>query len=151
MKPTETFDRRLEEMYGPERKTAIIDQMEQAQMSVGTETLIGQLSDQSREEGLYLEIQEVGYPKQCVRLEIGEHLIGRSPDCKIGLHHVFVSRIHCLITVHADGHITLRDMHSRNGIIVNGVQVDPLNSYPIQEGDVILASGSCRMMVVHTL
>ncbi|MGO9320127.1 MAG: FHA domain-containing protein [Solirubrobacteraceae bacterium] len=49
-------------------------------------------------------------------------LIGRGPDCDIGLHDATVSRRHARL-VFRDGAWVIQDLASRNGITVNGKHV----------------------------
>ena len=58
-----------------------------------------------------------------VHLEQGNTLIGRSEDCDIRLLHPMVSRRHAVVSRNADI-ITIGDMGSLNGVLVNGVAVN---------------------------
>jgi DNA-binding winged helix-turn-helix (wHTH) protein len=58
-----------------------------------------------------------------VGLDAGSHLLGRSPDVKIFVDDVGVSRHHARITVDARGAL-LEDLGSKNGTILNGSRVD---------------------------
>jgi len=63
-------------------------------------------------------------------LRSGSLLIGRSSECEIVLHDHLVSRVHARLVVTADG-VTLEDLHSTNGVYVNGdriVQMAALNA-----------------------
>ena len=52
-------------------------------------------------------------------LTVGEHLIGRSPECDLSIDDPLVSRQHARI--HWDGHAAVfEDLGSRNGSRVNG-------------------------------
>ncbi len=147
MVPSETVVGRVEEMYDPQRTAAILAQFGQAQQSVGVHTLIGELGGESLEPGWYLEIYEQGLPERVVRLGIGEHIIGRSTDCNIVLTQRCISRIHCILTVHADGHIVLRDLKSTNHVFVNDEQMESEGRCEVQEGMVICASRLCVIIV----
>ena len=149
MLPSDSVQERVEEMYGPERATAVLDQFRNAGETCGTETLVGQLCDQSLDAGLYLEIYEIDSPPRVVRLSIGEHVIGRGPDCDIPLHNRCTSRMHCLITVHADERITLRDLKSTNRVYVNGSIMEPDGRCELQVGARILASTICEMTLTR--
>jgi two-component system, NtrC family, response regulator GlrR len=49
-------------------------------------------------------------------------VIGTDPSCDLRLSDPTVSRTHCEIVL-SDGKVMLRDLHSRNGTLVNGVSV----------------------------
>lgn len=149
MLPEEREKQQLVDMYGPERAAAILRQGESADQSTGVETIFGQVFDESLEPGWYLEIFETEQPYRLVRLGIGEHVIGRLPSCNILIGNRAISRIHCLMTVHADGHITLRDMQSTNHIFVNGVQMEPEGRCELKDGDIILATQICMMILTR--
>lgn len=148
MVPSETVVERVGEMYNPKRIAAILAQFNEAEGTMGTETLLGELNDESLEPGLYLEIYECGFAARVVRLAMGEHVIGRSPDCTIILQNRCASRMHCMLTVHADGRVVLRDLQSTNHVLVNGVQMEPEGICEVQEGaGIILASHNCSMVL----
>jgi hypothetical protein len=50
-------------------------------------------------------------------------LIGRHPECDVRLERPQISRRHCCVALAYD-RMTIRDLGSRNGVRVNGVQVD---------------------------
>lgn len=149
MLPSDYVHERIEEMYGPERATIILNQFANAQETVGTETIVGQLCDQSLHPGWYLQICEIDEPFRMERLAIGEYLIGRGEDCNIRLKHNHISRVHCLITIHADGHVALRDLNSTNHVYVDSVQMDPDGRCELQENSrILLGSYTCEMVLV---
>ena len=49
----------------------------------------------------------------------GDYHLGRGPECQVRFNSDLVSRQHCLLRV-GPGGATLRDLHSRNGTLVNG-------------------------------
>ena len=49
-------------------------------------------------------------------------LIGRSPDCSLRLEHVGVSRHHAVIRIEG-GYAYISDLHSTNGVFVNGFRI----------------------------
>ncbi|MFJ3618615.1 FHA domain-containing protein [Streptomyces iakyrus] len=53
----------------------------------------------------------------------GEIRIGRSADADVPLDDPDVSRLHCAVTVGADGHVAVADLDSTNGTTVNGARV----------------------------
>jgi hypothetical protein len=65
------------------------------------------------------------------KLPAGTLIIGRDPACQIPLPNSSVSREHAEIVCNADG-VTVRDLGSRNGILVNGV---PRQKALLQPGD----------------
>ena len=50
---------------------------------------------------------------------VGEFMFGSGPECDIRPNSDLVSRQHCLLEVAADT-VTIRDLGSRNGTLVNG-------------------------------
>ncbi|MFJ8595565.1 FHA domain-containing protein [Streptomyces sp. NPDC093598] len=54
----------------------------------------------------------------------GEIRIGRSADADVPLDDPDVSRLHCAVTVTADGRVAVADLDSTNGTTVNGARVD---------------------------
>ncbi len=58
--------------------------------------------------------------------------IGRSEECNITLKTEEVSRQHCVLKFE-DGQLTVRDLESRNGTLVNGVDAD--TETPLRDGD----------------
>lgn len=65
----------------------------------------------------------------------GSLLIGRLPECDVLLSDTMVSRMHARISVQGDG-VVVEDLHSTNGVYVNGVKVG--HSTVLCEGDRIL-------------
>ncbi|MER7899116.1 FHA domain-containing protein [Streptomyces sp. NPDC096046] len=53
----------------------------------------------------------------------GEIRIGRSADADVPLDDPDVSRLHCAVTVSADGRVQVADLDSTNGTTVNGTRV----------------------------
>ena len=66
-------------------------------------------------------------------LSLGSTKLGRGPDNPIRLTHDSVSRNHAEVVCDADG-ISIRDLSSRNGILVNGV---PRQKAALQPGDAL--------------
>ncbi|WP_189588595.1 FHA domain-containing protein [Streptomyces massasporeus] len=54
----------------------------------------------------------------------GEIRVGRSADADVPLDDPDVSRLHCTVTVSADGRVAVADLDSTNGTTVNGARVD---------------------------
>ncbi len=67
----------------------------------------------------YALIERSGGERVVHVLREGEQTVGRSSDCDIRLGHSSVSRSHASITVDG-GHVTVRDLGSRNGTFVGG-------------------------------
>lgn len=147
MIPSKTMIEQVCEMYDPERAAAILKQFDRAAETIGKETYVGELRNESLSPGWYLNVYEYGEPERAYRLGIGEHIIGRSPDCDVVLCNRTASRTHCAITVHADGRIVLRDLHSANHVRVDGVLLEPDGRCEIGEETTILASIFCRMVL----
>lgn len=56
--------------------------------------------------------------KQCHELQQGQNSIGRGDDCTIQIDHPLLSRLHAILGV-ADGFVTVTDLESTNGTLVN--------------------------------
>ncbi|WP_324784221.1 FHA domain-containing protein [Streptomyces sp. H51] len=54
----------------------------------------------------------------------GEIRIGRSADADVPLDDPDVSRLHCAVTVAADGRVSVADLGSTNGTVLDGSRVD---------------------------
>lgn len=59
---------------------------------------------------------------QVVPVAVQRFFIGRAEDCQLRPNTDLVSRHHCVITVE-DGLVTIRDLGSRNGTLVNGERI----------------------------
>lgn len=55
-----------------------------------------------------------------IPLQPGKHIVGRTDDAQIVIHHKSVSRSHIEITVHPSGAVLARDLGSTNGTRING-------------------------------
>jgi pSer/pThr/pTyr-binding forkhead associated (FHA) protein len=92
----------------------------------------------SREAGLRPELcapVTVITPVGDMELGNGSLLIGRLPECDVLLADGLVSRMHARISVQADS-VVVEDLHSTNGVYVNGVRVG--HSTVLRDGDRIL-------------
>jgi pSer/pThr/pTyr-binding forkhead associated (FHA) protein len=67
----------------------------------------------------------------------GSLSIGRNPACDICLDDPLVSRSHARLLVLGDGSVAVEDLHSANGVYVNGVRLGR-NSQRLREGDRLL-------------
>jgi predicted component of type VI protein secretion system len=63
------------------------------------------------------------YLQHDLELSEGEFAIGRSASCQLSLDDPLVSRRHAIMMVSPDG-VTVEDLGSRNGVIVNGARID---------------------------
>lgn len=70
-------------------------------------------------------------------LSRGSLSIGRNPSADINLDDPLVSRSHARIVVLGDGSVALEDLHSTNGVYVNGARVGR-HSQRLCEGDRLL-------------
>ena len=64
----------------------------------------------------------------------GEFAVGRSAECQLSLDDPLVSRRHALLVV-GEGEVTVEDLQSRNGVVVNGQRI--AGRTPLQPGDKI--------------
>jgi pSer/pThr/pTyr-binding forkhead associated (FHA) protein len=69
-----------------------------------------------------------------ISLGLGDHILGRSNDCALRVDDPLASRRHAAITVTPVG-VTIRDLGSRNGVLVNGDDID--KDRALVEGDLI--------------
>ena len=78
------------------------------------------------EKGFAMDVQMKvlqGKPHgHCLRFAKGEFIFGRGPECHVRPNSDWVSRQHCLLRVADDG-VSLRDLGSSNGTLVNGLLV----------------------------
>jgi predicted component of type VI protein secretion system len=77
-------------------------------------------------------------------LGLGEFAIGRSPECQLSLDDPLVSRKHALLVVSPDS-VLIKDLGSRNGVVVNGTKID--TSRVLLDGDRIVI-GSQEMTIM---
>src|SRR6185369_14053100 len=74
----------------------------------------------------------------------GEFVIGRSAECQLALDDPLVSRKHAELVISAES-VTIKDLGSRNGVVVNGIKID--SSRVLLDGDRIVI-GSQEMTLV---
>jgi pSer/pThr/pTyr-binding forkhead associated (FHA) protein len=67
----------------------------------------------------------------------GSLSVGRNPSADITIDDPLVSRSHARILVLGDGSVAVEDLHSANGVYVNGVRLGR-NSQRLREGDRLL-------------
>src|SRR5258707_578120 len=77
-------------------------------------------------------------------LSQGEFLIGRSAECQLALDDPLVSRKHALLLISQDS-VVIKDLGSRNGVVVNGTKID--TSRILLDGDRVVI-GSQEMTLV---
>jgi pSer/pThr/pTyr-binding forkhead associated (FHA) protein len=80
--------------------------------------------------------------------EQGSLVLGRGEEANIVLRDPLVSRVHARLTVLPDESVILEDLHSTNGVYVNGVRVSRPTS-PLAEGDRLLI-GTTEISVFST-
>jgi pSer/pThr/pTyr-binding forkhead associated (FHA) protein len=78
-------------------------------------------------------------------LGLGEHVLGRASECGVFVADPLASRRHAAITVTSE-RVTIRDLGSRNGVLVNGNDVD--DNHGLFEGDLITI-GSQAIVVLQ--
>jgi adenylate cyclase len=83
---------------------------------------------------MYRLIYQDGDSPQNYTFNMGEVVIGRSPECQVVLKDFGISRQHAKIVVDEDG-ARILDLKSKNGTTVNGV---PVVEAPLKDGDRIL-------------
>ena len=81
-----------------------------------------------------------------MELGSGSLLIGRLPECDVLLVDGLVSRMHARISVQAES-VVVEDLHSTNGVYVNGVRVG--HSTVLRDGDRILI-GTTELSLFET-
>ena len=69
----------------------------------------------------------------CVPLHPGEFVFGRGPECYVRPNSELVSRQHCLVKLAEDGALSVRDLGSANGTLVNGRRL--IGETTLQTGD----------------
>lgn len=77
-------------------------------------------------------------------LGLGEFAIGRSAECQLSLDDPLVSRKHALLVVNPES-VLIKDLGSRNGVVVNGTKID--TSRVLLDGDRIVI-GSQEMTIL---
>jgi pSer/pThr/pTyr-binding forkhead associated (FHA) protein len=95
-------------------------------------------TDRARDAGLRPELVApvtVITPQGDIELGSGSLLIGRLPECDVLLQDALVSRMHARISVQHES-VVVEDLHSTNGVYVNGVHVG--HSTVLREGDRVL-------------
>jgi hypothetical protein len=85
------------------------------------------------------------YQHHDLALGDGQFVVGRSAGCQLSLDDPLVSRRHAMLVVTQDV-VTVEDLDSRNGVIVNGTRIT--GKTPVQPGDKILI-GSQELLLLR--
>lgn len=87
-----------------------------------------------------------------IPLKEGVFLIGRSEGCHLRPRSDLISRKHCRIKVTPDGEVNIKDLKSRNGVVLNGKKIQTMKSTKLKLGDQ-LQIGKIKLEVVidHSL
>ncbi len=64
----------------------------------------------------------------------GDYYFGRGAECQVRPNSAMISRQHCLLRI-GDKGVSVRDLGSRNGTLVNGALID--QEQPLRTGDQI--------------
>ncbi|MCR9118661.1 MAG: FHA domain-containing protein [bacterium] len=70
-----------------------------------------------------------------IPLKEGVFLIGRGEGCHLRPRSDLISRKHCRIKITPDGLVTIKDLKSRNGVLVNGKKIETMVSRKLKLGD----------------
>jgi hypothetical protein len=80
-----------------------------------------------------------------LELNEGQFAVGRSAGCQLSLDDPLVSRRHALLVVSRDG-VTIEDLQSRNGVVVNGQRIT--SKTPLHAGDkVVIGSQELTLLL----
>lgn len=79
-------------------------------------------------------------------LPVGEFVVGRSAECQLAVDDPLVSRKHAILRVTLGG-VTVADLGSRNGVVVNGVRIS--GNQPLGDGDRIVIGS--QEMTLHKI
>jgi predicted component of type VI protein secretion system len=74
----------------------------------------------------------------------GQFVVGRSASCQLSLDDALVSRRHAMLVVAKDG-VTVEDLESRNGVVVNGQKIT--SRVAVKAGDKIVIGS--QELVLH--
>jgi len=82
-----------------------------------------------------------------LELNQGDFFIGRSAECQLALDDPLVSRKHAVLKVGPES-VTIRDLGSRNGVVVNGTKID--TSRILLDGDrIVIGSQELTLIVAR--
>ncbi len=86
------------------------------------------------------------YLQHDLELNEGQFAVGRNASCQLSLDDPLVSRRHALLVVAGD-RVSIEDLESRNGVIVNGQRIE--SQTKLQPGDKIII-GSQEMTLLQS-
>jgi predicted component of type VI protein secretion system len=87
------------------------------------------------------------YQQQNVELNEGTYAVGRSAQCQVSLDDPLVSRQHAMFEV-GPGGVTVQDLGSRNGVIVNGHRIE--GKVQLSVGDrILIGSQELTLLAAH--
>ncbi|MDA1020888.1 MAG: FHA domain-containing protein, partial [Cyanobacteria bacterium] len=110
-----------------EAPAKIADEIDEAAVSLHFEKING--------NGLFAKgNKEVA--KDFLIQENAELILGRNPNCDIGLQSGRVSRLHCKLSLH-NGNLFIQDLGSANRTQVNGKLIDPGKEVQLRNQDII--------------
>lgn len=75
---------------------------------------------------------------------------GTAPDCEVRVTDDYVSRYHCLVELHGDGHVTITDLGSVNGTWVRSADERPVHGYGARVWDTMRITPPCIIRIGHT-
>ena len=84
------------------------------------------------------------YLQHDLELSEGQFAVGRNATCQLSLDDPLVSRRHALLVVTDEG-VTIEDLQSRNGVLVNGKRIT--ERVPVEVGDRILSGAQERTLL----
>ena len=68
----------------------------------------------------------------------GSHIIGKNiKKCQLRPRDTYISDVHVCITFHDNAVLTIKDLNSGNGTLLNGSSLIPVTEYTLQNGDII--------------
>ena len=80
-----------------------------------------------------------------IAIKKDEFSIGRSPKCSLCAGSSSISRRHCVL-VRQEATVSIKDLGSRNGTLINGKKISPEQQVELSSGDEITV-GSLRFLV----
>lgn len=87
-------------------------------------------------------------PGQVFRLRVGRQLIGRRPECDVRVRERAVSGVHAEVIRSENGNVTINDLASTNGTLVNGSRIR--QAVVLTDG-MLLKLGNCVFKFVDSL
>ena len=139
------IEKKAEEIYEPERVARIKEAhsaVDQSIVSGNGETMLGLVEGRDSERSIEI-LDHHGQVKSEVLLPIGEAHIGRIHGLEVEILNCLVSRLHAVLTVHDSGGVSIRDLGSTNGTLVNEQLLND-TSCKLKPGDTIVVGGTER-------